>query len=324
MDESTMSALKEGKNVLLLPDIKQLEGKNTAFQNHFWCPIMFRWEPLTMGALVKNQHPAFNYFPSEFYTNWQWWNIISNSVILNLDKTPDSFRPLLQSIDTYDRCLKEGIIFEAKVEKGKLLMACIDFERNIENRPATLQLLFSLKKYVSGNDFNPEQTLTPDYIKAMFKKTSLTTGAKIIMTDSYEVGNEPEFVIDNNIQTLWHTAYNNPGNFAVTNKQVESDYPHEFQIELAKETRFKGIEVYPRTDGINGMISEYAIYISSDGKNWGAAIAKGRLPKSEKSSEIIFENSVNTKYIRFAALKGFNGQKWASLAELKLISESEE
>jgi hypothetical protein len=169
MDESTIAALKNGKNVLLLPDVKQLAGKKGSFQNHFWSPIMFRSEPMTMGTLVKNQHPAFNYFPTEFYTNWQWWNIISNAVTINLEGTPVGYRPILQSIDTYDRCLKQGIIFEAQVEKGKLLMACIDFEKGTANSPAAQQLLYSLKKYVSGTDFNPSQSLPVDFFIKMFK-----------------------------------------------------------------------------------------------------------------------------------------------------------
>jgi hypothetical protein len=124
---------------------------------------------MTMETLVKNQHQAFKYFPTEFYTNWQWWNIINNAVIMNLEGTPVSYQPLLQSIDTYDRCLKQGIIFEAQVEKGKLLMVCIDFEK-IGNNPAAQQLLYSLKQYISGADFNPSQSLSVDFFKKMFKR----------------------------------------------------------------------------------------------------------------------------------------------------------
>ena len=321
MDDETVSALKEGRNVLLLPDIRQLEGKKGSFQNHFWCPIMFRWEPMTMGTLVKNQHPAFRDFPSEFYTGWQWWNIISNAVTVDLEGTPDNFGPLLQSIDTYDRCLKEGIIFEAKVERGKLLMAAIDFDKNIENRPAAKQLLYSLKKYVSGNEFNPDQTLPVSCISAMFKQPTLTAGARVILCDSYETGNEPDKVIDSDLASIWHTAYDNPGNFAVTNKQTETDYPHEVQIELGAETTFKGFVYHPRLDGRNGWVSDYAFYISSDGKNWGSPVIQGRLAQTDQPKEVLFPAVQKAKFIRFVALKGFGGQKWASMAELVLVGE---
>ncbi len=321
MDEAVISVLKEGGNVLLLPDIKQLEGKKGSFQNHFWCPIMFRWEPMTMGTLVKNQHLAYRDFPTDFYTAWQWWNIISNAVTLDLEGTPDTFRPILQSIDTYDRCLKEGIIFEARVENGKLLMAAIDFEKDIANRPAAQQLLYSLKAYVSSPEFNPDQTLPANFIAAMFKKPSLTTGARVIQCDSYETGNEPDKIIDQDLGSIWHTAYDNPGNFAVTNKMIETDYPHEVQIELAAETTFKGFIYHPRKDGRNGWVADYAFYVSTDGKNWGNPVIQGRLAQTDQPKEVLFPAPQRAKFIRFVAIKGYSGQKWASMAELELVGE---
>lgn len=319
LDEAAKKVLDDGGKVLLLPDIRQLEGKNGSFQNHFWCPIMFRWEPMTLGTLVQQEHPAFKNFPSEFYTRWQWWNIISQAVVLNLDGTKESFRPILQSIDTYDRCLKEGIIFEARVGKGKLLMAAIDFEKDLENRPAAQQLLASLKAYVGSPDFNPEESLPVEFIEGLFKKPTLTTGARVMSCDSYEKGNEPDLVIDNNWSTLWHTAYDNPGNFAVTNRQKESDYPHEIQIELAQETEFSGFVYHPRKDGVNGYIAEFEFFVSSDGIHWGTPVTTGKFSKTDQAQTVIFSNKQKAKFIRFVALKGFNGQKWASMAELELI-----
>jgi len=272
-----------------------------------------------MGTLVQNDHPAYDIFPTEDHTRWQWWDIISNAVTLNLEGTDPAFRPLLQSIDTYDRCLKQGIIFEARVGKGKLLMAAIDFETNIENRPAASQLLSSLEYYVDSEEFNPEVELSVEFVQGMFKKPTLTTGARIILCDSYEKGNEPDKAIDNDLSTIWHTAYNNPGNFAVTNRQKETDYPHEIQIELAEEKSISGFIYHPRKDGVNGYISEYELYTSTDGENWGKPIAKGRLLKTGEAQTIAFSQKISAKYIRFVAIDGFEEQKWASMAELELF-----
>lgn len=319
LDDATLSTLNAGGRVLLLPDLKELVGNKGSFQNHFWCPIMFRWDPMTMGTLVNEDHPAFKDFPTSFFTEWQWWNIIEKSVSLNLDKTGDSFRPLLQPIDTYDRCIKLGTIIEAKVGKGKLLMAAIDFERDIENRPAAQTLLKSLKNYVACSDFTPKNQLSEDFIKGLFKKPTLLTGAKVVKCDSYEKGNEPEQIVDGNPKTLWHTAYNSPGNFAVTSRLAETDYPHEVVLELASEAYFSGFTYVPRSDGENGRISDYEFYASIDGQNWGEPIASGSFAQSADPTEVHFKSRVKAKYIRFVALKGFDGQKWASMAELELI-----
>ncbi len=319
MDAETIEALNNGKNVLLLPDIKLLEGKQPDFQNHFWCPVMFRWEPMTMGALVNNKHPLFENFESDFYTNWQWWDIINYSKTLVLEGTPKEFSPILQIIDTYDRCLKEGVIFEAKVGKGKLLMASIDFETNIDKRPASQQLLYSIKKYMAGAGFNPSVQMDANYILARFKKPNLLTGAKIILCDSYETGNEAEKAIDDDPNTIWHTAYSSPGNIAVTNKQIETDYPHQIQIELDRQSKFKGFTYIPRKDGTNGMVAQYEFYISNDGKNWGNPVSKGTFARNSKNKDVVFEKVQDARFIRFVALKGFDNQKWTSMAELKLI-----
>jgi hypothetical protein len=317
--DEALAALNRGGRVLLLPDVKQLEGKKADFQNHFWCPIMFRWEPMSMGTLVKHQHPAFKDFDTDFYTSWQWWDIISNSRVLDLDGVTKDFRPLVQIIDTYDRCLKEGILFEARVGKGRLLMAAIDFETNIAQRPAARQLLYSLKNYAASPQFKPASRLTVDTLKGFFKKPSLLAGAKVMLADSYEIGNEPEQAIDDNPATLWHTAYSSPGTFAVTSKQPETDYPHELHIELAGQKEFAGFSYVPRQDGVNGYVARYEFYASNDKSNWGEPVAKGTFARDAKVKSVTFGKPVKARYIRLVALQGFEGQKWASMAELKLI-----
>jgi len=314
-----LTALDSGKRVLLLPELTHLEGKKAEFQNHFWCPIMFRWEPMTLGALVNHRHPAFKEFSTDFYTGWQWWEIISHARILNLDGSPGDSRPLVQMIDTYDRCLKEGILFEAQVGKGRLLMAAIDFDKDIARRPATRQLLHSLKRYAASAEFDPVSSLSADALKGFFKTPSLLTGAKVILADSYETGNEPELAIDDNPATLWHTAYSSPGTFAVTSKRPESDYPHELQIELAAETTFAGFSYVPRADGVNGYVAKYEFYTSNDKSNWGEPVARGVFARDANVKSVRFSQPIQARFIRFVALQGFEGQKWASMAELKLI-----
>ena len=51
-------------------------------------------------------------------------------------------------------------------------MVAIDFEKDIENRPASQQLLFSIKKYMSGNEFNPDEDISIETIKALFVPTN--------------------------------------------------------------------------------------------------------------------------------------------------------
>ena len=57
----TKQWLNEGKNVLLIPE--KCKGRKAHFASHFWNPIMFNWNPMIVGTLIDNEHPAFRDFP---------------------------------------------------------------------------------------------------------------------------------------------------------------------------------------------------------------------------------------------------------------------
>jgi len=52
-----------------------------------------------------------------------------------------------------------ALIFEGKIGKGKLLVSGVDLTTDIENRPEAQQLLYSLKKYMASDKFNPSVEL---------------------------------------------------------------------------------------------------------------------------------------------------------------------
>ena len=168
--------LAAGKRVLLIPrpdKIKQSVGG--AFQTSFWCWPMFRRAALsagvevapgTLGPLCDPQHPIFRDFPTEFHGNWQWWHLLKNGRPLILDDTPVSYRPTLQMIDNFARNHRLGLICEAKVGKGKLLICSIDLPA-LQEHPEARQLLACLQRYAASRDFSPKQELDPRLIQAI-------------------------------------------------------------------------------------------------------------------------------------------------------------
>ncbi|WP_353329662.1 discoidin domain-containing protein [Bacteroides sedimenti] len=319
LDKETIAVLENGGNVLLLPDVKQLNGYGSEFQNMFWSPIMFQWEPMSMGTLVKDKHPIFKEFATEYYTNWQWWEIVSGSKVLNLEGTSNDFRPLVQVIDNYARCKKQGILFEAKVGKGKLIMTSIDFEKDKDKLPASQQLLYSIKKYMASEDFNPKSTISVSFLEKMFKKPSIMIGAKVLSTSSNERGSEGDKTIDGDLRSSWNSSYGDPKNMMQTNRQEVADYPHEIQIELNGISDFKGFVYYPDRADDKGRILEYAFYISADGKNWGTPIAKGFFKRGGEPQSIVFDKVQRSQYIRLVGLSGFDRSTRACVTELTLI-----
>ena len=108
-----------------------------------------------MGFLCDPAHPALSQFPTEFHTNWQWWDLALRSKALMLDDTPPQFRPIVQVVDNYNSNHKLGSLFEAKVGAGRLLVSAFDLQSDLENRPAARQLRQSLLNYMSSSDFQP-------------------------------------------------------------------------------------------------------------------------------------------------------------------------
>ena len=167
------AALKAGKRVLLMPEpgtVKRTVA--TAFQGSFWSPMFRRpgklnpqgkETPGVQGILLDPEHPLFKDFPTEFHSNWQWWQLVKNCSPMILDDTPRQYRPLVQMIDGFDRNHKLGLVCEAKVGKGRLLVCTIDLP-GLQQHPEARQLLAALHRYVGGRDFKPGQELSGEVI----------------------------------------------------------------------------------------------------------------------------------------------------------------
>ncbi len=170
LDKATLTDLVAGGTVLLFPDFKDVADLSVGglYIPDYWNWRMFKGisesnkkpvSPGTMSILTDPLHPLFNDFPTEFYTNWQWWPIVKNSRPFILDNTPKDYRPLVQVIDNVERNHKLGLVFEFAVGKGKLLV-CMSDLKAIQDKPEGRQFYSSIVKYMNSDKFNPVQELT--------------------------------------------------------------------------------------------------------------------------------------------------------------------
>lgn len=177
MDAEVMKALGQGESVLLIPGPDP--GSNSVegfFASDFWCFPMFRQiatsngkevAPGTLGILCDPAHPALAGFPTEFHSNWQWWQLVMHSRPVILDATPPSFRPVVQVIDNFERNHKLGLVFECTVGKGRLLVCAIDLPQLMEH-PEARRFYASLLDYMGSPAFAPETALEPAGVAALF------------------------------------------------------------------------------------------------------------------------------------------------------------
>ena len=167
--EQAKQHLAAGKKVVLPPAPNKVKGRKSTFHNHFWNPIMFAWAPMTIGCLIHAEEPVFADFPTSYHTDWQWWDILENAKVIEMQQTPRQLRPFIQVIDSFDNNEKLGIGFEARVGGGKLLVLAVDTKKKMDQRPATRQLLESIDRYVRSDRFAPEVTLDESFITSFMR-----------------------------------------------------------------------------------------------------------------------------------------------------------
>jgi len=174
LDKKTIKYLEKGGKVFLTPVKGRLKAENggdigVGFSSIFWNTAWTGGQkPHTLGILCDPNHQALSDFPTEYHSNWQWWDAMSYSNAIILDEFGTDLKPIVRVIDDWFKNRRLALIFEAKVGKGKIIVSGIDLLSDLENRPGAQQLLYSLKKYMISDGFTPASELKVNDITDMF------------------------------------------------------------------------------------------------------------------------------------------------------------
>lgn len=134
------------------------------------------------------------------------------------------------------------------------------------------------------------------------------TAWRLVYADSYQAGNEPAKAFDGNTSTIWHTSW----------ATGATSHPHEIQIDLGKAYNLSKMIYYPRTDGSNGRIKAYELYVSNSKTDWGTAVKVDSMENSASPKTIKF-NVATGQYVRLVGLSEVNKNIWASAAEISFV-----
>jgi hypothetical protein len=173
-DEKTLDILKKGGKVLLTAAGKVRLGSDVVqhYLPVFWNTSWFKMRPPhTTGAYIDQSHPLFKYdFPTDSWSNLNWWELLNKAQVMNLMEFPKDYQPPIQPIDTWHISRKLGMLVEANVLKGKLLMTTMDISSDLDHRLVARQMRQAILRYMLSNDFQPSITLQPQIITDLFTK----------------------------------------------------------------------------------------------------------------------------------------------------------
>lgn len=256
LDSDARAALENGRRVALIADGTRplVHTVGGGFTTDFWCWPMFHNKPGTMGLLCDPANPALDGFPTEFHSDWQWFDIALKGQPLILDELPTGYRPDVQVIDNLERAHRLGLVFELRVGTGKLLVVASDLI-GMKGNPAARQLLASLLKYAGSERFNPQTSMEMDPLKELLMSKIPMDG--VASASSFEPSWQnfkPERAADGNDYTQWNAADRSPGQW--------------WQFAFNSPQDINGMEILWGDDqGGYG----YTIETSTDGTHWQTA-----------------------------------------------------
>ena len=173
LDGRALQTLEQGGRVLITAAGKVSLGKDVVqhYLPVFWNTSWFKMRPPhTTGAYIEKEHPLFRHFPTDDWSNLNWWELLNRAQVMNLMELPADYQSPIQPIDTWHVSRKLGMLIEAKVLNGKLLMTTMDINNQLDRRIVARQMRKAVLEYMESADFNPQLTLDVETIRHFFEK----------------------------------------------------------------------------------------------------------------------------------------------------------
>jgi len=313
-DESVCQRLADGGKVLLISNRLGTGNQKLTFAPVFWNRYMWQKRPeQTLGLLCDPKHPALAQFPTKYFQDWQWYDVVTSASGILLDGLPQNLQPIVQPIDDWNTNRKLGLVFECKVGQGKLLVCAADLSKDLNTRPAARQLRASLLAYAASSAFDPKVTVAKEQLNEVLSRTKpsalVKLGAKVIECDSQTANFPVSNVLDGNPDTFWHTRY----------ADKADPMPHSLVIDLGREVALSGINYLPRQNLSKGRWAECMVFCSNDPASWGGAVASAKLQDNDQWQTIPFQKNVKARYLKVLIKSEVQKQPFASAAELDAI-----
>lgn len=165
LDDKAEQVLKEGGTVFLSPhSTKEAlpHSVKAQFTTDFWSVGTFPSQEGAMGQLIDEKHPVFASFPTEYYSNWQWWAMASQRAII----LPRYLDAIVTEMDSYATLRPMAKLFDANCENGYILVSSMGLQ-DLLQYPEARALLASIYDYLGSEKHESTNALTVEEIRAL-------------------------------------------------------------------------------------------------------------------------------------------------------------
>lgn len=234
LNEKTIQHLEAGGDVLLIG------GKPF--------PLHTRWPKFEQGfrnhhnnGSIVYEHPIWENIPNEGWGDWQFYPLLNGSAPVSFrdDRTAAQasqpmvhpkqqlmknvpFQPILEIIHRRKQA-DQASIFELKAGKGRLFVTTC--ATDMEN-PACATLMNSILRYISGSEFNPAKSVSPQVLRTFIEGSGpLASGNKIrfslnnFMYGSLESQYKAFFIAPKNV-VFFRSGEKTENSFELTASQI--------------------------------------------------------------------------------------------------------
>ena len=159
--------LAAGGTVYLAPDSTEdalPQSIQAQFTPDFWSVGTFPAQAGGMGQLIDVEHPLFTGFPTEQYTNWQWWPMASQRAMI----LPRRMQAIVTEMDSYAYLRPMAQLLECRCMGGRLMLSSLGLHR-LQQYPEARALQQAIYAYLSAERPLPEQELTVEEVRGLVK-----------------------------------------------------------------------------------------------------------------------------------------------------------
>lgn len=167
-DTCARKVLAEGGSVYLSPKAKKEtmpHSIGTQFTTDFWSVGTFPAQEGGMGQLIDAAHPLFALFPTECYTQWQWWHMAGTRALV----LPEQKKAIITEMDSYAYLRPMAQLLECRCTGGRLLISSMGLQE-LQDYPECRALQQAIYTYLASEQFMPEQEMSVEEVEKLFQR----------------------------------------------------------------------------------------------------------------------------------------------------------